>query len=167
MIFKNSEKLICAFCKLSHRVYLKKEVSFFDAVILLFITGLLAFAIWGGPDLRSMLIFMSLAFGFQVFLRMRYRESVKCPHCGFDPILYKQNPKMAADRVNSFVENRKDNPEFMLKPKPKIKPIYLSPQQMKAYNESKREELAPSEPDDKLQGDVPPSLDSPPAPPAF
>ena len=110
---------------------MKKEVSFFDAIIMLSITGLLAFAIWGGPDLRSMLIFMSLAFVFQVFLRVRYRESVKCPHCGFDPILYKQDPKQAAAKVKGFMEIRKDNPEYLLRPKPRIEPIYLSREEMK------------------------------------
>lgn len=116
-----SESRICVFCKLSHRVYLKKEVSILDGLILLGVTGLLAFAIWKGPDLRSMLIFMSLAFLMQVFLRVRYRESVKCPHCGFDPILYQHDSEKAAQKVNAFMEERKDNPHYMLRPQPKIK----------------------------------------------
>ena len=136
MIFRQSDKMICSFCKLGHRLYLKKEVSFFDAIIMLFITGLLAYAIWGGPDLRSMIIFMSLAFSFQFFLRMRYRESVKCPHCGFDPILYSQDHEQAAQKVKSFMEKRKNNPEFLLKPQPKIEPLYLSRDQIKALEKT-------------------------------
>lgn len=132
-----SEKILCTFCKLEHRVYVKKEVSVFDVIIMLSVTGLMAFAIWGGPDLRSMLIFMSLAFVLQVFLRVRYRESVKCPHCGFDPILYKQNPEMAAQKVKTYIDARKDNPEFLLKPQLKIKPIYLSKDQMKLLEKDK------------------------------
>lgn len=123
MIKKTSERRICVFCKLDHRVYLKKEVSIFDVVVLLAVTGLMAFAIWGGPDLRSMLIFMSMAFILQVFLRVRYRESIKCPHCGFDPILYQQNNEEAAQRVKAFMEKRSDNPQYMLKPTPQIKPL--------------------------------------------
>lgn len=126
MLFKSSESRICAFCKLSHRVYLKKEVSVFDATLLMAITALMAIAIWGGPDLRSLLIFISLAFVLQIFLRVRYRESVKCPHCGFDPILYEQDHEKAALQVKSFLESRTNNPAFMLKPKPSIKPIYKS-----------------------------------------
>lgn len=122
-MFRTSEKRICAFCKLSHRIYLKKDVSTFDMLLNLGVTGLLALAIWGGPDLRSMLIFMALSFAMQVFLRVRYRESLKCPHCGFDPILYKANSEMAAQRVKDFLNKRTDNPAFMLKPKPQIKPI--------------------------------------------
>ena len=123
MVIKTSENRVCVFCKLEHRVYTKKEVSVFDAILLLFVTGLLAFSIWGGPDLRSMLIFMGLSFSLQVFLRVRYRESIKCPHCGFDPILYKQNSELAAQKVKTFMESRKDNPEYMLKPRPMIKPL--------------------------------------------
>lgn len=130
MILKNSEKVICSFCKLSRRLYLKKEVSFFDIAIMFAITALLAFAIWDGLDLRSLLIFTTLAFSLQVFLRVRYRESIKCPHCGFDPLVYKKNPDRAAQQVKAFLANRKDNPKFLLKPKPQIEPIYLSREQM-------------------------------------
>ena len=132
MLNKTSESRICAFCKLDHRVYLKKEVSIFDAALLIFITGILAFAIWGGPDLRSLLIFMTLAFVLQVFLRVRYRESVKCPHCGFDAILYGQNTEQAAQKVKAFLEHRKDNLEYVLKPKPRIKPIYKTREEIEA-----------------------------------
>lgn len=87
------------------------------------VTGFMAFALWDGPDLRSMLIFMSLAFVMQVFLRVRYRESVKCPHCGFDPILYGQDHERAATKVKVFLEQRKDNPQYMLRAQPRIKPL--------------------------------------------
>lgn len=145
MFFKHSQKAICRFCKLSHRVYFKREVSFLDTILMLFITGLLTFAIWDGPDLRSMLLFMGMAFTAQMLLRMRYRESVKCPHCGFDPIAYKKDPSLAAKRVKEFLELRKDNPEFMLKPKPQIKPIYLGRDQMLALRRSESELLLSAE----------------------
>ena len=115
---------------------MKREVSFLDTLLMLFITGLLSFAIWDGPDLRSMFLFMGMAFTAQVGLRIRYRESVKCPHCGFDPISYKKDPSQAAERVKKFLEIRKDNPQFMLKPKPNIKPIYLGRDQMLALRKS-------------------------------
>lgn len=137
MLRKSSEKIICAFCRLEHRVYTKKEVSVLDVLVILSVTGVMALAIWGGPDLRSLLIFMSLAFVMQVFLRVRYRESIKCPHCGFDPIVYKQDPERAAQRVTAFMENRKDNPEFLLRAKPKIEPIYLKKEEIEMLERAK------------------------------
>lgn len=116
---------------------------------MLFITGLLAFAIWDGPDLRSMFLFMGMAFTAQVSLRMRYRESVKCPHCGFDPIAYKKDPSLAAQGVKEFLEVRKDNPKFMLKPNPKIKPIYLGRDQMLALQKSEAELLSAAKEQDQ------------------
>lgn len=81
-----------------------------------------------------------------MFLRMRYRESVKCPHCGFDPILYKQNPKAAASKTKDFLESRKDNPEFLLKPQPKLEPIYLSRDQIQQLRDSgELPQLTPTE----------------------
>ncbi len=132
MLFKNSESRLCVFCRLNHRVYLKKEVSLFDGLLLLLITGILAYAIWGGPDLRSLLIFFSMAFAFQVFLRVRYRESLKCPHCGFDPILYKNDSAKAAEKVSGFLESRKNNPQYLLKPKPQITPRFVSRDEMRS-----------------------------------
>lgn len=131
MLFKTSENRLCSFCRLGHRVYLKKEVSIFDGILLLLVTGLMAYAIWQGPDLRSLLIFITLAFGFQVFLRVRYRESLKCPHCGFDPVLYRQNNEKAAQKVTDFMEKRKDSPHFLLKPKPQIQSIRVSKEELK------------------------------------
>lgn len=155
MIFKKSQKLICAFCKLPHRVYLKKEVSVFDIALLFFMTGLFAYAIWGGPDLRSLLIFAGSIFVMQVALRMRYRESVKCPHCGFDPILYKRNHKQAAMKVRSFLEKRKENPEYMLKPQPNIKPIYLSKEEIKALDKAGELDLLALKPQQSSTEELP------------
>ena len=86
---------------------------------------LFAFIVWGGPDLRSLILFMTLSFTLQVFVRMRWRESVKCPHCGFDPILYKGNSEQAALKVKAFLDERKSNPKYMLKPQPQIKPLIV------------------------------------------
>lgn len=132
MFGKTSETCVCAFCKLPHRVYTKTEVSVIDALIVLLVTALMAYAIWGGPDLRSMLILMGMTFLLQVFLRVRYRESVKCPHCGFDPILYKQDSERAAQKVKAHMEKRKDNPQYLLKPQPQIKPIYKTREEIQA-----------------------------------
>ena len=124
-LFATSHKVVCVFCKLSRRVYKKREVSILDVSVLLFVTGLFAFLIWGGPDLRSLIFFMTLAFTLQIFVRMRWRESVKCPHCGFDPVLYKENSEQAALKVKDFMDIRKNNPKYLLKPQPKIKPLIV------------------------------------------
>ena len=119
----SSEKILCVFCKLPHRVYKKNDVSLFDAFVLLLISGLFMFLVWGEPDKRSLILFGVLIFSMQVFIRMRWRESVKCPHCGFDPVLYKVDNESAAEKVQTFLQDRKTNPKFLLKPKPQIKPI--------------------------------------------
>lgn len=147
MFFKNSESRICVFCKLPHRVYTKNEVSVFDIMLIFLVTGLMAYAIWGGPDLRSLLILMGLSFTTQIFFRMRYRESVKCPHCGFDPILYQQDNEAAAARVNAHMERRKDNPEFMLKPQPQIKPIIKKTDDWSANPNTLEEGIEPPVPE--------------------
>ena len=107
------------------------------------VTALMAYLIWGSPDLRSLVFLGSLIFLTQLILRMRYRNSVKCPHCGFDPLLYKQNPAAAAERVKARMEDRKDNPAFLLSPKPMIKPIIEKKENWRPPNR----ELLPVEPE--------------------
>ena len=114
---------MCAFCKLPRRVYKKRDASVFDIALLLFVSGLFMFLVWGEPDMRSLILFGILAFSLQVFIRVRWRESVKCPHCGFDPILYKEDSELAAEKVKAFLEVRKKNPQYLLRPKPQIEPI--------------------------------------------
>ena len=43
---------------------------------------------------------------FEFFYRARARQSLICPHCGFDPYLYKFDPKLAKERVKEFFGGR-------------------------------------------------------------
>ncbi|MCB0378849.1 MAG: hypothetical protein KDD33_10175 [Bdellovibrionales bacterium] len=124
-IFKSSYKVICAFCKLNHRVYKKNGISALDAFLLLAVSGLFSFLIWGTADPRSLAIFALLIVIGHIFYRIRWRESVKCPHCGFDPVLYKRAPEEAAQKVKAFLSSRKDNPQYLLRPQPRIQPIII------------------------------------------
>jgi hypothetical protein len=118
-----SEKVHCVFCKLPHRIYKQRDVGYFDIVVLLAIAGIFTTLVWQQPDLRSLILFTSMAVSMEIFIRMRWRNSVKCPHCGFDPLVYKADPDQAALKVKAFLERRKNDPKYLLKPKPQIKPI--------------------------------------------
>lgn len=151
-LFTTSHKVVCVFCKLSRRVYKKREVSIFDISVLLFVTALFAFLVWGGPDLRSLILFMTLAFTLQVFVRMRWRESVKCPHCGFDPVLYKGNASQAAIKVKDFMDSRRGNPKYLLKSQPQIKPLIVK-------SDHRLPSLIPSQDEKPLSSEVERPLD--------
>ncbi len=60
-------------------------------------------------------VFMSIA---EVAVQMRWRLHLKCPHCGFDPLLYMKSPKLAAAAVNTYIEKQRHDPAFLLRPDP-------------------------------------------------
>ncbi len=43
-----------------------------------------------------------------------------CPHCGFDPILYKKNVQACVEKVKAHLEARKNNPSTLLSRQPKL-----------------------------------------------
>ena len=45
--------------------------------------------------------------GFEFVYRARARQSLICPHCGFDPYVYKHDVKLARKKVELFFEQKK------------------------------------------------------------
>lgn len=74
--------------------------------------------IWQTFHLMMYVLFFAGLIVAEVFVQMRWRLSLPCPHCGFDPVLYIKNPELAADRVKNFVDEHKKRPESWLKPDP-------------------------------------------------
>ncbi|MCB0347826.1 MAG: hypothetical protein KDD37_03280, partial [Bdellovibrionales bacterium] len=68
----------------------------------------------------------------EVFSNIRWRVSIVCQYCGFDPVLYIKSPEMAAEKVKNFMLDRKNSANFLLStkqyerlPRRKIqKPLY-------------------------------------------
>ena len=66
----------------------------------------------------GLLIFCMFIAGAEVFVYMRWRMKLICHLCGFDPVLYKKSPELAAKRVNEFFKEQIKNPSFMLSQSP-------------------------------------------------
>ncbi len=107
---KTSLARFCAFCKSTRMVYSKKHVSLIDAFLALATSLLLSFIVWQEFDPR-LVIFFALGLGLaEVFIIFRWRLSIACPHCGFDPVLYKKSPQKAAARAKQHLDARRANP---------------------------------------------------------
>ena len=122
-MFQTSRKCYCAFCRSERIVYKKKHVSTIDAIMALFATGLLSFLIWQDFDPRSVILFVASLGIAEFFIVFRWRLSVSCPHCGFDPVVYKKNRQLAADRVKAHMDRRRQDPLWVLTPPPKLPTI--------------------------------------------
>jgi hypothetical protein len=115
-----SDRCYCAFCRSERSVYRKKHVGAIDLFLSLSAAALLSFICWQDLDPRA-LIFFVLAVGLaELFIVFRRRLSITCTRCGFDPVLYRRNPKAAADRVKAYYKTRREDPMWLMSPPPKL-----------------------------------------------
>jgi hypothetical protein len=113
----------CSFCSLPQKVYSNKHVGFFALFMLAIVSVIVTYLVWGEFHIAGPLLFVIFASVAEWTHRLRWRYSIKCKSCGFDPLLYKSAPAEAAQTVKAFLDNRKKDPLYLLKPQPRIKPI--------------------------------------------
>lgn len=113
-IFHSRVPVLCAFCRSPRHIERKRHVGLIDYLG----SGLGAAAItaivFGGFDPRGLLLFAVFVIGAEVFVQMRWRMNLQCPHCGFDPVLYGRSPEEAAAKVKTRLEARKNDPRALL-----------------------------------------------------
>ena len=117
------EKVFCSFCRVPNKVYKNKHITPLAMLAFGFVSVLFSFLVWEEFNFVALGIFLVLCFWTEFFTRSKWRQSLKCTTCGFDPVIYRHNPEDAAKIVKEFLENRKEDPNYLLKPQPKIKPI--------------------------------------------
>ncbi len=69
-------------------------------------------------DPRALVLFGLFIGAGEVFTYLRWRMSMSCKYCGFDPVLYKSSPARAREKVKAFYESRIGTPEFLLSKSP-------------------------------------------------
>lgn len=109
------EKVYCAFCRLPRKVYSKRHVNWTNVVWSLLVSLLLMVVIWGRFEPKFLVLFAIAVSGAEVFVHLRWRLSLPCPHCGFDPILYKTDRKKAARIVKETLDRVKASGNYLLK----------------------------------------------------
>jgi hypothetical protein len=92
----------------------KKHVDLTNVVGAVLLAMILGQAYWGEADPRALVVFCLTIFISEIFVYLRWRTSVVCKMCGFDPVVYKRSPETAARLVRSFYQERRESPEFWL-----------------------------------------------------
>lgn len=118
LISRLRDERFCAFCKSSRQIYVKKHVDLTNVVGILLVTGATTHVLYGGPDPRGLVLFMSLIVIGEMFIYLRWRAAVICRMCGFDPVLYKKSPERASRAVNEFFKAQAENPQFWMSKSP-------------------------------------------------
>jgi hypothetical protein len=112
------EPCFCAFCKAKRKVYTKKHIGLTNVACAAVFALTTTYAAYGDPDPVGIMIFCVYVMGAEIFVYYRWRQSVICSMCGFDPIVYKKSPAKASLRVGEFFKEQVENPEFWLSKSP-------------------------------------------------
>lgn len=123
----------CAFCKSPRRIYRKKNISLANLIGSALASVVVMFALWQQYDPRVLIVFVVCAAISEVFVKLRWRLSVVCRQCGFDPVLYLRHPEAAAEKVKTQLDRRKQDPKYLLS-RPLNLPT-IAPKKAKALSE--------------------------------
>lgn len=65
---------------------------------------------WGSFEVKSVVVFMVFLGLAEFFTHFRWRMSVVCQHCGFDPVVYLKSPPAAVEKVTQHNERLLQSP---------------------------------------------------------
>ncbi len=72
------------------------------------------FAIFQEFDPRVMLIFVAFLALAETFVQLRWRMTMTCKFCGFDPVLYLKDTEKAVAKVKIRLDQRQKDPASWL-----------------------------------------------------
>ena len=136
LISRLRNRCYCAFCKTERKVYSKKHVDLTNVLGASFLATSLSYLYWGELDPRGLMLFGVLILVAEVFVYSRWRSSLVCKMCGFDPIMYKRSPQEASKAVREFFTDNAHKPGFQLSRSP-----LLEVHKQQRAQERKKQEL--------------------------
>jgi hypothetical protein len=85
--------------------------GFLVALVCSFIFGQVAFS-----DFNPLVVvvFVMLLIIVELFVHIRWRLSAICKQCGFDPMIYRKNQSLAAEKVKYHLEKRSQSADWLL-----------------------------------------------------
>ena len=82
---------------------------------LVFLGVLVTYAFFHELNPRGLLFIGLFLLIGEMFSQLRWRSSMICRNCGFDPVLYVKDSKTAGIKVKAFLEKRKDSVDHLLR----------------------------------------------------
>lgn len=106
----------CAFCKVERKVYRFKHLSLPDILGLIILGITCTFAVYRSLDPRGLFFIGVLLLIGEAFTQAKWRTSMVCRNCGFDPVIYIRNPEQAGLKIKAFLDTRAESPAHLLRP---------------------------------------------------
>lgn len=114
VLFSSRRSCYCAFCRSERKVYTKKNIGLGDILASALGAGAVMFAIFQEFDPRVMLIFVAFLALAETFVQLRWRMTMTCKFCGFDPVLYLKDTEKAVAKVKIRLDQRQKDPASWL-----------------------------------------------------
>ncbi len=114
-MFSRKNNCFCAFCKIERKVTSQRDANWANVLLSILTAIFFQMFLFQTIDGRVLLLAVIFLFLSHVFIRIRWRLSMPCPHCGFDPVLYQTDKKEAVERVKYHLEALKKNGRYLLK----------------------------------------------------
>lgn len=114
------QKGYCAFCQSPRQIYTKKHAGFAEVFYTFWLAFSLGLLLWQEINPRFIPIWMTVLGLTEVLIQLRWRISITCQKCGFDPVLYLRDPKRAAFQVRQSLKTKLANPNNLNKRLPVI-----------------------------------------------
>ncbi len=115
MLQATRERRLCAVCGHSHSIYTKKHINVIDAFWLSGLSAIISFQLSGEVMWSSILLSIGLCFAVEITVYLRYRLTLICRNCGFDPVLYKRDASLAQIAVTDYIKMRDQDPYFVVR----------------------------------------------------
>lgn len=115
-MIKQRQSCYCAFCKTTRKVYKQKNLSMIEIMGLIFLGVIITFVFYKSFDPRGLIFVGLLLLVGEIFSQLKWRGSMLCKNCGFDPIIYLRDPEQAGLKIKAFLEKRADSPAHLLRP---------------------------------------------------
>ncbi len=112
--FRNTVNIFCAFCRSPRRVPSSKRIGLRHIAGAFLAAALSMVVIWQEFDPRVLMVFVIFIASAEIFVQIRWRMSLSCRQCGFDPVIYKKNAEVAAEKVKDHLLRRKQDPRYLL-----------------------------------------------------
>lgn len=114
VIFSSRKSCYCAFCRSPRKVYRKRNIGLFEIAGSALGSVAFMFVVFQEFDPRALLTFVAFLAVSETFVQLRWRLTIVCKYCGFDPVLYIKDTTKAVAKVKAHLEQRKRDPATML-----------------------------------------------------
>ena len=104
----------CAFCRTPRRIYKKRSLGVLNISLSALAAVLVMYCVWREFDPRVLMVFAVFLAATETFIQLRWRMSVACRQCGFDPVLYVKDAEQAAAKVTAHLQHRKQDVKYLL-----------------------------------------------------